>query len=109
DIRMTMTAGAVISGRITERGTAGVIGDVVAIRSAFTDGQLSSNIMLADRTNDLGEYTLFWLPPGRYIIAAIVWDTASATGFITNVDGSDVNPYFAQRNETRAVIMRTLG
>src|SRR6185503_4299501 len=62
-----------------------------------------------DRTNDLGEYTLFWLPPGRYIIAAIVWDTASATGFITNVDGSDVNPYFAQRNETRAVIMRTLG
>ena len=109
DIRMTMTAGAVISGRITERGTAGVIADVVAIRSVFTDGQLTSNIVLADRTNDLGEYTLFWLPPGRYIIVAIVWDTASATGFITNADGNDVTPYFAQRNETRAVIMRTLG
>jgi hypothetical protein len=109
DIRMTMTAGAVISGRITERGTAGVIADVIAIRSVFTDGQLSSNIILADRTNDLGEYTLFWLPPGRYIIVAIVWDTASATGFITNADGADVTPYFAQRNENRAVIMRTLG
>jgi hypothetical protein len=109
DIRMAMTAGAVISGRITERGTAGVIGDVVALRAVFTDGQLSTNLVLADRTNDLGEYTLFWLPPGRYIIAAIIWDTASATGFITNPDGSDVAAYFAQRNETRAVIMRTLG
>jgi hypothetical protein len=109
DIRMTMTAGGVISGRVTERGTAGVIADVVAIRSVFIDGQLSSNIVLADRTNDLGEYTLFWLPPGRYIVVAIVWDTASATGFITNADGSDITPYFAQRNENRAVIMRTLG
>ena len=109
DIRMTMTAGAVISGRITERGTAGVIGDVVAIRSVYTEGQLSANLILADRTNDLGEYSLFWLPPGRYIIVAIVWDTASATGFITNADGSDVTPYFAQRNENRAIIMRTLG
>jgi hypothetical protein len=109
DIRMAMTAGAVISGRITERGTAGVIGDVVALRAVFTDGQLTTNLILADRTNDLGEYTLFWLPPGRYIIAAIIWDTASATGFITNPDGNDIAAYFAQRNETRAVIMRTLG
>jgi hypothetical protein len=109
DIRMTMTAGAVISGRITERGTAGVIGDVVALRAVYTDGQLSTNLVLADRTNDLGEYTLFWLPPGRYIIAAIVWDTASATGFITNPDGNDIAAYFAQRNENRAIIMRTLG
>src|SRR6185295_1231359 len=109
DVRMAMTAGAVISGRITERGTAGVIGDVVAIRANFTDGQLSSNILLADRTNDLGEYNLFWLPPGRYLIIAVVWDTASAVGFYVNPDGSDVNPFWAQRMEGRTVIMRALG
>jgi hypothetical protein len=109
DIRITMTAGGVISGRITEKGQPVALADVVAVRPIYTEGQLSFAPVLADRTNDLGEYNLFWLPPGRYYIVAIVWDTASAVGFYVNPDGSDVNPFWAQRMESKAVIMRALG
>jgi hypothetical protein len=109
DVRITMTAGAVISGRITERGQPVALADVVAVRPIYTEGQLGFVPVLADRTNDLGEYNLFWLPPGRYYIVAVVWDTASAVGFYVNPDGSDVNPFWAQRMEGRTVIMRALG
>jgi hypothetical protein len=109
DVRINMTAGGWISGRITEKGEPVALADVVAIRPVYTDGQLQLNPVLADRTNDLGEYNLFWLPPGRYYIVAVLWDTASAVGFYVNPDGSDINPFWAQRMESRSVIMRTLG
>ena len=35
---------------------------------------------MANRADDLGEYHLFWLPPGRYYLAAVIWETASAVG-----------------------------
>jgi hypothetical protein len=109
DVRITMTAGAWISGRITEKGQPVSLADVMALRPIYTEGQLTFSPVLADRTNDLGEYNLFWLPPGRYYIVAILWDTASAVGFFVNPDGSDINPFWAQRMESRAVLMRTLG
>jgi len=109
NVRITMTAGAWISGRITEKGQPVSLADVMALRPIYTEGQLTFSPVLADRTNDLGEYNLFWLPPGRYYIVAILWDTASAVGFFVNPDGSDINPFWAQRMESRAVLMRTLG
>ena len=109
DVRIPMTAGAWISGRITEKGQPVALADVVALRPIYTEGQLTVAPVLADRTNDLGEYNLFWLPPGRYFIVAILWDTASAVGFFVNPEGSDINPYWAQRMESKAVFMRTLG
>jgi hypothetical protein len=109
NVRITMTAGAWISGRITEKGQPVSLADVMALRPIYTEGQLTFSPVLADRTNDLGEYNLFWLPPGRYYIVAILWDTASAVGFFVNPEGSDINPFWAQRMESRAVLMRTLG
>src|SRR4030095_5112624 len=78
DVRIPMTAGEWRSGRITEKGQPVALADVVALRPVYTEGQLTVAPVLADRTNDLGEYNLFWLPPGRYFIVAILWDTASA-------------------------------
>jgi Carboxypeptidase regulatory-like domain len=109
DVRIAMTAAGWVSGRITEKGQPVALADVVAFRPIYIEGQLAFAPVLADRTNDLGEYNLFWLPPGRYYIVAVLWDTASAVGFFVNPDGSDINPFWAQRMESKAVFMRTLG
>ena len=104
---MMMSPGAVISGRITDRGQAVALAEAVAIRAISTEGRLSFTPVLATRTNDLGEYSLFWLPPGRYYILAIVWDSPNAAVHYVTPDGTDNNSYATQRFIGRAVFMRT--
>jgi hypothetical protein len=70
------------------------------------EGQLTFDPVMANRSDDQGEYHLFWLPPGRYYLAAVIWETASAVGWITNAEGIDT-PFFSQRQTSRAVFMRT--
>jgi hypothetical protein len=106
-VQVMMSPGAVISGRITDRGQAVALAETVAIRAISTEGRLSFTPVLATRTNDLGEYSLFWLPPGRYYILAIVWDSPNAAVHYVTPDGTDNNSYATQRFIGRAVFMRT--
>ncbi len=109
DLRLVMTPGGVISGRVTDRGEPSGLASVVALKSTYHDGWRTMTPVLSARTNDLGEYSLFWLPPGEYYVATIVFDIASpATLFgnlLLNPDG-DSNSFFAQRTLPRAVLNR---
>jgi hypothetical protein len=109
DIRLSMVAGGVVSGRVTDKGQPVGIADVVAMKPVYNEGQTVMVPVLTDQTNDLGEFHLFWLPPGRYHIAAVVWDTASRLPYYINADGSDTDSFFTQRRAARAVLNRAIG
>ena len=60
-----------ISGRVVdENGNPAGRVRVMAIDASWKLGKLSLGIVQALYTDDHGDYRLFWLPPGRYLIAA---------------------------------------
>jgi len=60
-----------ISGRVVdENGNPAGRVRVMAIDASWKYGKLSLGIVQALYTDDHGDYRLFWLPPGRYLIAA---------------------------------------
>jgi hypothetical protein len=80
-VRVEMTQGASISGRVTDRGlSVGGVVRVFALRASTEAGQRLWTEALATISNDLGEYHLSWLPPGRYYVLARVPDGPSALG-----------------------------
>jgi hypothetical protein len=110
DIRLSLIAGGVVSGRITDKGQPVGIADVVAMKPVYNDGQTTMVPVLTDRTNDLGEYRIFWLPPGRYHIVAVVWDTASRIPYYISPEGSDeASSFYTERRNGRAVLNRAIG
>lgn len=74
-IRLAMTKGGVISGRITDRGKPAGAAEVIAVKTSYSEGQRVLTYIISARTNDLGEYHLMWLPPGQYQIGTIVTDS----------------------------------
>ena len=72
DIRLTMTATASISGRVVDlsgRPVANV--EVKALKASYPEGRRVLTPAESAQTNDLGEYRLFWLAPGRYYVGAV--------------------------------------
>lgn len=106
NLRVGMTAGGVVSGRITDKGKPIGLADAVAVKAIWTDGQPSITPVLSVRTDDTGEFHLFWLPPGRYYIIGIVWDIANSVGYFVNPDDDDTGNFQAQRYVGRTVFMR---
>ena len=106
NLRVAMTAGGVISGRITDKGKPIGLADAVAVKAIWTEGQPSITPVLSVRTDDTGEFHLFWLPPGRYYIIGIVWDIANSVGYFVNPDDDDTGNFQAQRYVGRTVFMR---
>src|SRR2546428_13536750 len=43
---------------------------VEALKYSYQEGQRVMNVVQTARTNDLGEYRLFWLQPGQYFVSA---------------------------------------
>ncbi len=106
DLRIAMTRAGVISGHITDKGQPVGQADAVAMRAIYTEGQLSLTPVLSIRTDDLGEYHLFWLPPGRYYIVGAVWDFAGSVPRYVNAEGTNSNSFIDQRYIGRAVFLR---
>lgn len=106
DLRLAMTAGGVISGRITDKGKPIGLADVVAVKAIWTEGQPSLTPVISVRTDDTGEFHLFWLPPGRYYIIGVVWDIANSVGYFINPEDNDTGNFQAQRYIGRTVFMR---
>jgi hypothetical protein len=106
DLRIAMTRAAVISGHLTDRGQPVGQADAVAMKAIYTEGQLSLTPVLSVRTDDLGEYHLFWLPPGRYYIVGVVWDIAGSVPRYVNAEGNNSNSFIDQRYIGRAVFLR---
>jgi len=109
NVPIVMAQAGVITGRITDNGRGVGLADVVALRTAHIDGQLQTTMVVSDRTNDLGEYHLYWLPPGDYIVVAVVWDTASGVPNYVSPDGDDSNSFYQERRSLRAVLNRATG
>jgi protocatechuate 3,4-dioxygenase beta subunit len=104
ELRLALTPTAAISGRIT--GPAGdPIGnaDVVAFKSSFRSGVRTLSAVRAVRTNDLGEYRLFWLTPGEYYVGVQAADGVVTTTILNNIDGTDSSSLFITRRTNRFV------
>jgi len=65
-----MPAGT-IAGRIFDRDGEPLANvNIQALRYTYQDGQRVLNQVQGTRTNDLGEYRLYWLQPGQYFVSA---------------------------------------
>jgi hypothetical protein len=70
-LRIVMTPTGSISGRITDRrGEPVANAEVGALKVSYNQGRRSFRSVQIAVTNDLGEYRLFWLPPGQYYVSA---------------------------------------
>jgi hypothetical protein len=70
-IRLALTPGGVISGHVTDRGKPSGAALVSALKVSYVNGQRILTQVLSTYTDDLGDYHLFWLPPGRYYVGAL--------------------------------------
>ena len=76
DARIEMSLTGVISGRVLNRfGEPVGNANVQALRYTYQEGRRTLAPSQSIRTNDLGEYRLFWMTPGQYIISAQPVDT----------------------------------
>src|SRR5882672_1473280 len=71
DIPLNMTLAGSISGRVidAEGRPVGNV-EVQAMKGSYPEGRRTLSPVQSVRTNDLGEYRLFWLEPGRYYVSA---------------------------------------
>ena len=82
EVAVTMTATGAIAGRVS--GQSGEpLGnvEVAALKSSYVNGQRILTAAQSVRTNDRGEYRLFWLAPGRYLVRAT--HPQAASGLMT--------------------------
>jgi hypothetical protein len=107
DIRMMMTPGGVIAGRVLDRGKPVGNARVYAAKVAYELGHRVISMVLSAVTNDLGDYSIFWLPPGRYYIVANVSDGPSMTAPVTTSIG-DKAPNIFMSPQIRYVFTRAI-
>jgi len=102
-IRLSMAATATITGRVFDGEQDPVPNTrVLALEAAYQNGRRILSTVQAVRTNDLGEYRLFWLRPGRYYVAALR-DDFRAYSFSILVNRPDE---FGQRQDASSPTVR---
>lgn len=83
DLIFRLIPSAIIAGRILdEDGEPLPSVDVSAVREVYSEGKRAMATSTAAATNDLGEYRLFGLAPGRYFITAVYpqWNRYGSSG-----------------------------
>ena len=71
-IRLVLTPGAAISGRLTDERGEVVAGAVVqALKTTYKNGLRERTLVQSVVSNDLGDYRFFMLKPGQYSIALV--------------------------------------
>ncbi len=80
NMRIEMVLSGAVAGRVTgTHGEAVARARVVAMEMSYRDGQPVLNILQAVQTDDLGQYRLFWLSPGKYYIGTRTEDVTRKT------------------------------
>jgi protocatechuate 3,4-dioxygenase beta subunit len=73
NIQVGLTLTAVIAGRISDLNGNPVTGARVrAMKTSIQENRRTLRVFQEAITNELGEYRLFWMAPGRYYVSAIV-------------------------------------
>jgi len=106
-LKISMARGGDISGRITDRNGQPVPFVNVRALSATLQRPVQAAI-----TDDLGEYRLFWLPPGAYYITARANDQQTFGRIVVvNPDGSGSMTFFSfgGTNKTRTFYIANSG
>jgi hypothetical protein len=90
DVQLALTPSASISGRILfQTGKPVVNAEVMAMKASFQDGRRVLTLVQTGRTNDLGEYRLYWLTPGKYYVGTMPWDGRPISGgIVMNANGA---------------------
>lgn len=109
DIELTPTGS--ISGRVTDvNGQPIVLADVFALKASYQEGQRTFVRVLSAKTDDRGEYKIFWMTPGLYYVNLVVPDGTANFALIMNADGLDTQASMnADRSTTRDVLSRPIG
>lgn len=70
DVIFRMTPAALVTGRISDAEAEPIVGAEVALVKAAYDinGQKTLAVQHSSFTNDLGEYRLYWVSPGKYYL-----------------------------------------
>ena len=72
NLQLLMTATGAISGRVfDDTGEPLANATVQVLKYSYVDGERSLTEVKSDTTNDLGEFRVFWLSPGRYFVSAM--------------------------------------
>jgi protocatechuate 3,4-dioxygenase beta subunit len=111
DATIALTQTGAISGRVTDiNGQPIVLADVFALKAAYQEGQRTFVQVLSSKTDDRGEYRIFWMTPGLYYVDVIVPDGTNTFNLIMNADGLDTQASMnANRSIVRDVLSRPIG
>ena len=81
DVLIQLTPTGAIAGRVYDRYDDPVVrGRVEALRYMFQDGRRVLTVVESAETNDLGEYRLFWMQPGQYVVRAMPTSSSGLKG-----------------------------
>ena len=105
DVTLMMTGA--ISGRIVSRTTGQPVGIalVQVLRPSYENGKRTLTVVQSTRTDDLGNYRLFWLTPGRYFLAATMPNGPIDPTLTLNADATNVS-LSVTRDTRRSVLTR---
>ena len=94
DVNIVMAPAGAISGRLLDRdGEPAANVTVQAIKSTYQNGGRVLTTVQTAQTNDLGEYRLFYLTPGRYLLGASLENRGATSGSdVTGVTASAATP-----------------
>jgi protocatechuate 3,4-dioxygenase beta subunit len=111
DATIALTPTGSISGRVTDAsGQPVVLADVFALKTAYQEGQRTFVQSLSAKTDDRGEYRIFWMTPGLYYVNVIVPDGTQVSNLLMNADGLDTQlSMSANRLSVRDVFSRPIG
>jgi len=76
NIRIELTPAGTIAGRVVNQ-QGDPMGNIAvqAVQLSYVNGRKIWRVVESRPTNDLGEYRLFWLDPGRYFVRSLQGDT----------------------------------
>jgi hypothetical protein len=111
NVAIAMVPTGSISGRVTSpTGEPVALADVFALRASYQEGQRLLTIAYSAKTDDRGEYRMFWLTPGQYYVDVVVPDGTNVSNLIMNPDNLDTQGTLNNnRNVLRDVLSRPIG
>ena len=85
DVVLQLMPAGTITGRVFDRDGEPLANVTVeALKYSYQEGQRVMNVVQTARTNDLGEYRLFWLQPGQYFVSATPPEGQRGAGALLN-------------------------